>query len=116
MPISVSDIKNGISALVRWFDYRRENNALKSENTALKHENAALKTENQSLKTIVERERQVQYREPYCYRSGDERPMCPKCWQQDHKAVYMGQQQQWNGGLRRVCMVCSWHHYDEPPK
>lgn len=61
-------------------------------------------------------EQRMQYQEPYFYQDGDDRPMCPKCWQKDRRAVYMGQQQIWRGGVRRTCPVCDWCNFDESPK
>jgi hypothetical protein len=80
-------------------------------------ENEKLAKRVEVLESTAAVQQEMEYREPYFYKHGDERPMCPKCWQQKERlAVFLGPAQSWSGGLRRICPVCNWGHYEKSPQ
>ena len=51
----------------------------------------------------------------FFYKDRPEQPLCPKCLQsQPSNAVFLGPLHSWNGGQRRDCRVCRFHHMETP--
>ncbi len=78
-----------------------------------------LQTENLGLKKqiagLTDREKMVR-REPqgYYYREGEEVPHCPRCWENDGKAITLPAATDYVTDHGRICRVCK-HHYTEGP-
>jgi hypothetical protein len=85
---------------------------LQTEVFDLHMENLALKKQ---IAESNEREK-MKRREPhgYYFKEGDEVPHCPKCWENDGKAITLPAPEDHFSGRGRVCRVCR-HRYTEGP-
>jgi hypothetical protein len=72
--------------------------------------------ENSTLKNKREVQQVVRVRGEfgYCYKEGDDEPLCPRCFQKDQKVVYLPPVEQYgNKGLLRKCVVCDFQKLEE---
>lgn len=67
---------------------------LQSEALDIQEEVLRLRVENRNLKSQIEGYEEAQdialeleFREPYYFKHGDDSPYCPHCWDQNHKLV-----------------------------
>lgn len=108
----IGTIKN-ISEIVKKYNDLE----LMKQIVALQMEVFDLQTENLALKKQIaglnEREKMAR-REPhgYYYKEGEEVPHCPRCWENDGKAITLPALTDYAVGPGRVCRVCK-HHYTE---
>lgn len=75
--------------------------------------------ENRSLKAQLAAKDDIEGPvEPHGYffhKDKPEKPICPKCFQsQPQNIVYLQPPHKWNGGQRRDCLVCGFHHMETP--
>jgi hypothetical protein len=42
----------------------------------------------------------------YWFKSGETDPLCPKCYEESGKTIYLPASERWSGGIRRDCRVC----------
>ncbi len=86
--------------------------ALQTEVFDLQMENLALKKQ---IGGLSEREK-MKRREPhgYYYKDGEEVPHCPRCWENDGKAITLPAPENYVIGPGRICRVCK-HQYTEGP-
>lgn len=52
-------------------------------------ENEKLKRENTTLKERENTKSKMNFKSPFCYMEGDENPYCPRCWENDKKAIHL---------------------------
>lgn len=50
----------------------------------------------------------------YWFKEGETDPLCPKCYEESGKQVYLPPPQPWSGGIRRDCRVCSEVYWEKP--
>lgn len=112
----ISTIKN-ISEIVKKYndlELMKKIVELQTEVFDLQMENLALKKQ---VTSMDEREKMTR-REPhgYYYKEGEEVPHCPRCWENDGKAITLPALTDYVVGPGRICRVCK-HHYTEghPP-
>src|SRR5258706_16411285 len=111
----ISTIKN-ISELIKKYndlELMKQIVALQTEVFDLQMENLALKKQ---IAGLSEREK-MNRREPhgYYYKDGDEVPHCPRCWENDGKAITLPAPADYAIGRGRICRVCK-HQYTEGPR
>lgn len=86
--------------------------SLQTQLLDLVNENAALKLENVDLKARLELKGKVIHKPPFFCLDGEDKPLCPKCWQEYGRATYLIDKP-WSGGLRYDCPVCE---FEDVPK
>jgi hypothetical protein len=48
------------------------------------------------------------------YFDGDKGPCCQVCYDRERKLTVLTQPEDWNGGVRRQCLLCSEFFYEKP--
>ena len=84
--------------------------ALREGAMELQEENLALRKTNGELKAKLEKRGKVEHKPPFFYLSGEDKPLCPKCWQEHQRTTYL-MPTPWSGGTtRHDCPVCKFHN------
>jgi hypothetical protein len=50
----------------------------------------------------------------YWFKEGETDPLCPKCYEESSKTIYLPASEPWSGGIRRHCRVCSAYYWEKP--
>jgi hypothetical protein len=79
--------------------------ALKESELALREKNLQLEEELSALRAKAELKGKVNHKPPFFYLEGEDKPLCPKCWQEKQKTNYL-LSEAWNKGTRYDCPVC----------
>lgn len=83
--------------------------AFQDENRRLQEENRAL------LERLNAKESITPPKDPFGYRFkvGEDMPLCPRCYDDSGKVVYLPAPNNWNKGLRRDCRVCKQTYWEK---
>ncbi len=85
---------------------------LKEVVVRLTDENAELKRTQTTLAKLEPELRQVG--SANFYFDGDKGPYCQPCYDRDKKLTMLTPPENWNGGVRRHCVLCGVHFYEQP--
>lgn len=85
--------------------------SLQTQLLDLVNENAALKQENFDLKARLELRVKVIHKSPFFFLEGEDKPLCPTCWQERNKPFYLIFRS-WSGGRSYSCPshICGFTH------
>jgi hypothetical protein len=80
-----------------------------------------LDEENRNLKAELSRKDDIigpdEMNGYFHYKNKIEKPLCPKCFQSHPSmTVFLEPIHNWNGGKRRLCVVCGYKHMETPMK
>jgi hypothetical protein len=75
----------------------------------LEEENVSLKRENTDLKAKLELRGKVNHKPPFFNLEGEDKPLCPKCWQSESKPVYLIRSP-FGRRTNFSCPVCKYSH------
>jgi hypothetical protein len=75
-----------------------------------------LDEENRTLREQLEqKDRVVRTGEfGYWFKEGEKDPLCPKCYEESGKTIYLTASEPWSGGVRRDCRVCNCTYWEQP--
>ncbi len=81
----------------------------------LQKQNMELRRELEETRAKLAVKDAIRKRGEYFFKDGEEEPLCPKCWQQDGKPVYLSAQKssQFYNKYRH-CIVCTQTFVEEP--
>lgn len=68
----------------------------------VQEENFKLKTEVEEIRSNAELSSKLTFTRPFYYMQNDETPYCPKCWENDNKAIHLFEK----FGVRFDCPQC----------
>ena len=108
MPDAISTIKTVVELVKKYNDIE-----LMKQIVALQSEVFDLQTENLALKKQATEREKMHRKEPhgYYYKEGDPVPHCPKCWENDGKAISLPPLNSSSvTGNGRRCRVCEFYY------
>ena len=75
-----------------------------------------LEEENRELKHKLNKQEVLERKGEfgYWFKSGEDDPLCPKCYEGNGKLVYLPKSEPWNGGIKRECRVCGYTTLEQP--
>jgi hypothetical protein len=75
-----------------------------------------LDEENRALKQRLGQAASVKRDETfgYWFKDGETSPLCPKCYEESGKTIYLPPSEPWSGGIRRDCRVCDSTYWEKP--
>jgi hypothetical protein len=75
-----------------------------------------LADENRDLRALLQQKEKITRtgEHGFWFREGETDPLCPKCYEDAGKTIYLTPAVPWNGGVRRDCYVCSQMYMEKP--
>lgn len=112
MPVDPIGTLRNISEIVKKYNDLE----LMKQIVDLQHEVFDLQQENLALKKERTERQEMQMSGPhgYYFKTGDEVPFCPKCWEGNGKAVHLPIDANFGSYHGRICRVCG-ERYREGP-
>lgn len=97
-------------------DLKHELNSAVDSVLELKIKVHELADENRELRNLLAQKGKITRtgEHGFWFRDGESDPLCPKCYEDTGKTIYLTPAEPWNGGIRRDCKVCD-HMYMEKP-
>jgi hypothetical protein len=75
-----------------------------------------LDDENRSLKQQIALRAGIERRGEfgYWFKHGESDPLCPKCYEETGKQIFLPPSEPWSGRVRRDCRVCHHTYWEKP--
>jgi hypothetical protein len=121
MPVDIiNTTKEVLKAVQKYNDVELMNKVytLQAALLELQGENIELRKQLDEAHATLAIRQSIRKRGEYFYKDSEQEPLCPKCWQQDEKLVYLSALKTAHWGKFRACIVCrsnfTEEKYDSP--